>query len=156
MLKYVYPSYESYAESDLEMLLKKVLTTKTQNWKASQLKSIVILSSDKGYDIKSLPDIAQRSPITKIHTLDIDSDGNKDLVLFGNRSKNALKLGRSDANYGTLLFGGGDGSFSLSSALKTGLSVKGDVSDVIEIDSVIYVAKSDQELSIYKLNSNEK
>jgi hypothetical protein len=156
MLKSVYPSYESYAESDLEMLLKEVLTTKTQNWKASQLKSIVILSSDKGYDIKSLPDIAQRSPITKIHTLDIDSDGNKDLVLFGNRSKNALKLGRSDANYGTLLFGKGDGNFSLSSAIKTGLNVKGDVSDVIEIDSVIYVAKSDQELSIYKRNSNEK
>ena len=32
MLKSVYPSYKSYAESDLEMLLKEVLTTKTQNW----------------------------------------------------------------------------------------------------------------------------
>ena len=32
-LKSVYPSYKSYAETDLEMLLKKIQTNKTKNWK---------------------------------------------------------------------------------------------------------------------------
>lgn len=154
-LKSVYPSYQSYAETDLQMLLKEIQTEKTINWKASQLESIVILSSKNGYTVKSLPHVAQRSPLTAILNLDIDSDGNQDLVLFGNRSKNALKLGRNDANFGTVLFGKGDGNFDTSLPREIGLNVQGDVSDVIEINSVLFIAKSDQKLSIYKHNPHE-
>ena len=105
--------------------------------------------------MNNLPDITQRSPLTEIHTLDVNVDGNQDIVLFGNRSKNALKLGRNDANYGTVLLGNGDGSFDISLPTETGLKIKGDVSDVIQIDNLIYIAKSNQELSIYKLNTHE-
>ena len=154
-LKSVYPSYQSYAETDLQMLLKEIQTEKTINWKASQLESIVILSSKNGYTVKSLPHVAQRSPLTAILNLDIDSDGNQDLVLLGNRSKNALKLGRNDANFGTVLFGKGDGNFDTSLPREIGLNVQGDVSDVIEINSVLFIAKSDQKLSIYKHNPHE-
>ena len=155
-LKSVYPSYQSYAETDLQILLKELRTDKTLSWKANQLESIVILSSKGGYKVKPLPSIAQRSPLTAIHNLDINTDGNQDLVLFGNRSKNALKLGRNDANFGTVLYGNGDGSFIECLPTEVGLNIQGDVSDVIEINSVLYIAKSDKELSIYKRNSNEK
>ena len=154
-LKSIYPSYKSYAEADMKMLLKELNTEKTQNWRASQLESIVLLSSENGYIVKSLPEVAQRSPITAIHTLDIDADGNQDLILFGNRSKNALKLGRNDSNYGTILLGRGDGSFYPVKPTEAGLNVQGDVSDVVEIETVLYIAKSDQKLSVYKYNSDE-
>ena len=154
-LKSVYPSYQSYSETDLKMLLNELQTDKTKNWKASQLESILILSSEEGYKVNNLPDITQRSPLTEIHTLDVNVDGNQDIVLFGNRSKNALKLGRNDANYGTVLLGNGDGSFDISLPTETGLKIQGDVSDVIQIDNLIYIAKSNQELSIYKLNTHE-
>ena len=154
-LKSVYPSYKSYAETDLEMLLGKIQTNKTKNWKASQLESIVILSSKVGYLVKQLPDIAQRSPLTAIHSFDINADGNQDLLLFGNRSKNALKLGSNDANYGTVLLGKGDGSFDLISPIETGLNIKGDVSDVIQIGTALYIAKSNKKLSVYKYNTHE-
>ena len=154
-LKSVYPSYQSYAEADLKMLLNELQNDKAKNWKASQLKSIVILSKEEGYKVKSLPDIVQRSPLTAIHSLDVNFDGNQDIVLFGNRSKNALKLGRNDANYGTLLLGNGDGSFDISLPTEAGLKIKGDVSDVIQIDNLLYIAKLNQELSIYKLNTHE-
>jgi len=154
-LKSVYPSYKSYAEADLEMLLRKIQTNKTKNWKASQLESIVILSSKDGYLVKQLPDIAQRSPLTAIHSFDINADGNQDLLLFGNRSKNALKLGSNDANYGTVLLGKGDGSFDLISPIETGLNIKGDVSDVIQIGTTLYIARSNNKLSVYKLNTRE-
>ena len=137
------------------MLLRKIQTNKTKNWKASQLESIVILSSKDGYLVKQLPDIAQRSPLTAIHSFDINADGNQDLLLFGNRSKNALKLGSNDANYGTVLLGKGDGSFDLISPIETGLNIKGDVSDVIQIETALYIAKSNKKLSVYKYNTHE-
>jgi len=154
-LKSVYPSYKSYAETDMDMLLSKIQTNKTKNWKASQLESIVILSSKDGYLVKQLPDIVQRSPLTAIHVFDINDDGNQDLLLFGNRSKNALKLGSNDANYGTVLLGKGDGSFDLISPIETGLNIKGDVSDVIQIETALYIAKSNKKLSVYKYNTHE-
>ena len=154
-LKSTYPSYQSYAETDMDQLLKELQTTQTQKWKASQLESLVLLTSEEGYHVKTLPDIAQWSPLKSIIPLDLDSDGNQDLLLFGNRSKNALKIGQNDANFGTLLFGNGDGTFRESKAAKTGLRVQGDVSAVVAIDSLLYIGKSDEALSIYKRNSDE-
>lgn len=154
-LKSIYPSYHSYAEADMKMLLKELYTEKTQNWRASQLESIVLLSSEKGYTVKSLPEVAQRSPITAIHTLDLNADGNQDIVLFGNRSKNALKLGRNDSNYGTILLGKGDGCFYTVTPTEAGINIQGDVSDVVEIETVLYIAKSDQKLSVYKYDPHE-
>lgn len=154
-LKSTYPSYQSYAETDMDQLLKELQTTQTQKWKASQLESLVLMTSEEGYRVKTLPDIAQWSPLKSIVPLDLDSDGNQDLLLFGNRSKNALKIGQNDANFGTLLFGNGDGTFRESKAAKTGLRVQGDVSAVVAIDSLLYIGKSDKALSIYKRNSDE-
>ncbi len=154
-LKSIYPSYESYANTDLKTLLNEHLTEKTQKWEATQMKSIILLSTKEGYEALELPDEVQRSPLKSIIPIDLNDDGNQDLILAGNRSKNALKIGQNEANYGIVLLGDGKGSFEYIPPLKSGLKIRGSVSTMVEIDNKLYIGLCAESLSIYKRNYNE-
>jgi hypothetical protein len=155
-LKSIYPSYVSYADTDLEGLLKGHRTKKTQRWEATQMESIVLLSKQEGHDVIVLPDEVQRSPLTSILPLDVNEDGNQDLILAGNRSQNALKLGQNEASYGIVLLGDGSGGFQYVTPLQSGLQIKGSVSALVSINNSLYVARCAASLSTYKRNPNEK
>lgn len=154
-LKSIYPSYASYADTDLEGLLKGHRTEKTLRWEASQMESIVLLSKQEGHDVVVLPDEVQRSPLISILPLDVNEDGNQDLILAGNRSQNALKIGQNEASYGSILLGDGSGAFQNVPPLQSGLQIKGSVGAMVSIKNSLYVARCAASLSTYKLNPNE-
>jgi hypothetical protein len=80
-----------------------------------------------------LPLQAQFAPVSTILYQDYDADGNKDLLLMGNKTDNRLKLGSMDANYGCLLKGNGKGAFTYVSQSLSGLSVTGDIKSAVNI-----------------------
>jgi len=153
-LKAKYPSYASFSKVTTALLLEnREATAEIQHWQATQLQSIVILSSPEGYSVKALPREAQFSPITAIAVEDLNKDGNKDLLLLGNRSNMALKLGRYDANYGCTLLGDGKGNFQLLTPKASGLQLQGDISNVITIDNTFFFSTCNDSLVNYKLNT---
>ena len=53
--------------------------------KAELLKTVYLQNNGaEGFEMKTLPDEAQYAPVHAIAVLDVNSDGNKDLVLAGN------------------------------------------------------------------------
>lgn len=155
-LKSVYPSYESYANTDLDILLKEHISDTTIRWEASEMESIALLSTaEGGYSLRVLPDEVQRSPLTSILILDLNSDGNQDLILAGNRSQNALKIGKNESNYGTVLLGNGQGAFDVLPNRLSGLKLTGAISDLVEINRTLFVGRCAEEISLYQRNPDE-
>ena len=99
---------------------------------------------------------AQFSTISKILVNDFDGDGKQDLLLFGNRSDNRLKIGSIDANYGCLMKGKGDGQFTYVPQTISGLSVKGDVKSAemihVQNEKYICIGVADGPMQFYKMN----
>jgi hypothetical protein len=58
---------------------------------------------------------------------DIDNDGDLDVFLGGNETMVRVRIGKSDASYGTVLINDGNGNFKDLPATKSGLSVMGDI-----------------------------
>jgi hypothetical protein len=58
-----------------------------------------------------------------------------DILLGGNQYRVKPEMGRYDASYGALLLGDGNGKFACVPARSNGLSIDGEVRDIIAIKS---------------------
>jgi hypothetical protein len=92
--------------------------------------TVVMLNSGNDLFKKAdLPVQAQFSAIHAIEVLDINSDGNLDLILAGNEGDFKPQYGKLDANEGLMLFGDGKGGFKLVDEHKS-LGIKGNIRSI--------------------------
>jgi hypothetical protein len=101
-----------------------------------------------------LPGEAQYSPVYTVSSGDFNSDGKQDILLFGNNEFFKLRLGRFDANYGTLLQGDGKGNFEYTDPRRSGLFVKGDVRSLIRIRDMIFLGIYGDSIKVLKTDTN--
>jgi hypothetical protein len=121
---------------------------------ASYLETALFESNSNGKLIhKALPLQAQYAPVYSIAVMDADKDGNEDLLLCGNIHQARLRFGKSDANFGVLLKGNGQGDFSYVSQHKSGFSLRGDVRSVQEVNNVWLFGMNNQPLKAYRAKS---
>jgi len=59
-----------------------------------------------------------------------------DIFLGGNIEHARIKIGKVDANHGTLLKGNGKGDFEYVDQMQSGLNIKGCIRDIIETKGV--------------------
>ena len=113
--------------------------------------TLFLSDSDGRYKMTELPVQAQYAPVYAINTSDFNGDGNKDILLFGNDDYFKLRLGKFDANYGTLLLGNGTGSFKYVNQIESGLDVGGNVKSSILIDDHLFLGIYGQPLETYEV-----
>lgn len=91
---------------------------------------------------KLLPDMAQVSAINGIQCVDINQDGNLDILYVGNNYANEVSMGRYDASNGGVLLGNGKGNFTYIP--RSGLLVPQDAKSLVSIqigkEQLAYVA----------------
>ena len=147
-------SYKMYADATIKEVFTADELSKAAKLTVNEINTLVYINTVNGFKATALPTEAQFAPATQIKTGDFDHDGNIDILLFGNRSDNRLKIGSIDANYGCMLKGDGRGGFSFVEQGISGLSVKGDVKSVVEtkINGVPYIVLglADGPLQFYK------
>ncbi len=104
----------------------------------------------------TLPIQAQTAPVYAIDALDVDGDGDKDLILGGNLHEVQPEWGRYDASRGTVLLNTGNREWRAATQLQSGLNIDGQVRDITHYqrDGEIYVlfSKVDGLLEEYKLS----
>ena len=91
-----------------------------------------------------------------VEIIDYNVDGHSDLLLFGNNSYFKIRLGKSDANYGTLLKGDGKGNFEYVPQNQSGLEVWGDVRSAITINKILYLGITGRPVVAYQLKENRE
>ena len=114
------------------------------------MRSLVLMNRGvAGFDMEALPLEAQFSPVYAITSLDINHDGKADLVLAGNNGWNRIRYGRYEANHGTVLLGDGKGHFSFLPPRLSGITVRGDVRSLQQINHSLYFGINDQPVKVF-------
>ena len=127
-LKAKFPTYKSFGASRIEdIVLPDELAKATVLTAHTFASSVALAGSDGRFTLAPLPRDAQFSPVYGTTVRDFDGDGKLDLLLAGNFLGAPPMLGRSDASYGTLLHGLGDGTFTAVDMMRSGVMIRGEV-----------------------------
>jgi hypothetical protein len=139
-LRSKFTTFESYANSKTEDVLELLDRGGEKKLIVDHLESGILLSKESGnYDFLAFPAQAQFSPIYTIDTLDYNRDGHLDVLAFGNNTQMKLQLGKSDASYGILLEGDGQGNFKYIDQITSGLDIRGDVRSIGRINDIFLI-----------------
>ena len=152
-----YPSYASFVTAQIGDLFPPELLKGGIKKKVTELRSMALLNKQQdGFELKPLPDLVQRSSVYAILANDVNEDGIMDLLLGGNTERIKPELGGYNAGYGNLLLGKGDGTFTSISPSLSGISIQGEIRDILEFsfqqESYILVLRNDTSPVIIKKN----
>jgi hypothetical protein len=134
VLKKKYLKYESYKGQKIDNIFPPELVESSIKLRAEELTTAVYLSNKgKSFTRVEMPIEAQFSTTQAMEVLDVDGDGNQDIILGGNFYGAKPEVGRYDAQYGLLLKGRGDGTFVSISSVYSGLELIGETRDCITV-----------------------
>ncbi len=150
-LRSKFNSYESYSSAKIEDILDQKQRSEANKLVAEHMETMLFLSTAQGiYNQEPIPIEAQYSPIYTISVMDVNKDGNEDMMLFGNNLTSKLRLGRFDANYGMLFLGDGKGSFKYIDQKDSGFNVRGAVRSAVQIQNTIFIGVNQDNIKAYR------
>ncbi|HIP48308.1 MAG TPA: hypothetical protein EYG92_05005 [Lutibacter sp.] len=102
-----------------------------------------------------LPNYAQFSPIHSFSFIDIDKDGQNEIIAVGNEFEAEVETQRYDASYGTVIKYN-KGNFTCLPATKSGLSTSGNAKQSTIITNkkgikYLLVTNNNSEIDIFKI-----
>ncbi|MEY4538760.1 MAG: hypothetical protein RLZZ306_517 [Bacteroidota bacterium] len=120
-------TYEKYGKMQFRDIFKDVDTDNAFTAKCESFASVIIENKGNNtFIIKPLPNICQVSPMFGTQILDVNQDGNLDILAVGNDFSPESLTGRYDASIGWYLQGDGKGNFKNINLKNSGFCVKGD------------------------------
>ncbi len=130
-----FPKNNAYAHATLGQIVGDDRLQAAQRFAATELRSGVFLSQPDGtYRFESLPRIAQIAPVQGLAALDLDGDGNADIVAVQNSFAPIPSVGRFDGGLGQLLRGDGHGHFTAVPPDESGIIVTDDAKALAVLD----------------------
>lgn len=128
-----FPTYKVYGSAPIDSVLKKDIE-RAKVIRCTWMASSVLENLGNGkFKITPLPNVAQFAPIYAMSVVDIDLDGNVDLLAVGNNYGTEVFTGRYDASVGLCMKGIGDGSFTSLPISRSGFFVDGDAKAMAQI-----------------------
>ena len=152
-----FPTYQSFAEASLQNIYTEDKLNRALKLEAKDFESCVIINNNGKYEMSILPIEAQFSPIAGAIVMDVNKDGNMDIVAAGNNFGAEVETIRYDAGRGTVLLGDGKGGFKPVNLLESGFFAPGDVKDIklIHVGAdkkpVILVANNNAQMQAFSL-----
>ena len=121
-------SYADYSKKTFQELFAKEVVDNSIQKTVNIQESVIAINKGNGkFEIKALPKEVQFSCVNTISTMDVNNDGILDLILGGNQYEFKPQFSRLDANYGSVLLGTKNGTFSWMPYKQSGFFIKGEV-----------------------------
>ena len=124
-----FPTYLSFAESDLPTILGKDIESALHR-KAHLFSSVMLINDGGRFSIKRLPTDTQLSAVMDVIVKDFDNDGRKDILVAGNKFDVEVETTPADASPGIFMKGLGDLNFKCLKPLESGFFVPYNVKDL--------------------------
>ncbi len=147
-LKKTFQSYHAYGEMNMQELLKQLPDHQSDS--AQILSTHILDLVDGQWEVRSLPSHAQVAPVFVIETMDVDDDGDQDIILAGNSRYNRVKIGEIESNHGVLLRNMGQLKFQPVSPVESGLDLSGEVRSVLPVE-----INTEQKYLLFGINDGE-
>ena len=100
--------YKNYATATMSSIFSKEQLEKATIRDIEMTQSTIFINNNNIYTAKRLPNEIQYSNVATIETVDINNDGNLDILFGGNQYLVKPQFGRQDASQGWLLYGNKD------------------------------------------------
>lgn len=119
-IKEKFPTFSGFANADMNSIYGETELDKAFHLQATEFSSMVLINENGKFTFRPLPRMAQLSPINGIVVMDVNKDGNKDLVLAGNMFGAEVETTRYDASIGCVLLGDGKMNFTSMPVTESG------------------------------------
>ena len=150
-----FTDYASYSKAKLTDLFTPEELQNAQRLEIQTLESMYFENTGTGFKPHELPKMAQAFPIYSILPIDLNLDGNPDLILGGNQSQTRIRIGKIDAGLGLVLTGDGKGNFKPLTPSESGLGIKGDIKSILNLKtgdtSILIFGINQQKPEVYQI-----
>ncbi|MEP6616232.1 MAG: VCBS repeat-containing protein [Ginsengibacter sp.] len=148
--KFIY--YTDFADATLNTLFTPEQLKDAGHLSVTNLSTVYLQNEGDQFLLKPLPVEAQYAPVYAISSVDINHDGNKDLIIGGNNTFTRIKFSRYDASHGIIFLGDGKGGFTYVPAWQSGLNVQGNVRSLEVINDEIFFGINNGPVKCYSLH----
>jgi hypothetical protein len=131
VVKKKYPRHTPYAGAKVQDIFSEQELLGGRVLEAGMLETVWLENRNGSFVVRSLPAEVQMSPVQCLLETDVNEDGKRDVLLFGNEWGADPETGRLDASYGLVLAGDGRGNFQVVLPGQTGLMAEGVVRDAL-------------------------
>jgi enediyne biosynthesis protein E4 len=151
-------SYEDYSKKSIQEIFAADIVSNSIVKSATVQESIIAINKGNGqFAITALPSEVQFSCVDAICTFDANNDGVLDILLGGNQYEFKPQFGRLDANYGSLLLGHKNGTYSWTPYNQSGFFIRGEVKHLKALKdknktTAIIAVVNDNKPKIFKRN----
>lgn len=152
-LKPRFVDYKQYSTATLNSMFTEKELDGAMHQKANVLTTMYFENHSGRFVEKKLPIEAQFAPVHGIAAMDVDKDGDSDVIMAGNESNARIRIGKSDANRGLVLLNDGKGNFSTVRQFESGLNISGDVRSITTFDNQIIFGVMDHAPYVYKITN---
>jgi len=149
------PDYETYKSATMEDIFSSNILDDALVLEANELRSMYLIQHESGTEFTThvLPAEAQLTPMYAIETMDVDLDGDIDILTGGNLYGVLPEAGIYDASYGQILTNEG-GTFSAIPAKDSGFKVDGQIREIRAMQDQILIARNDDSVLTFRLKSS--
>jgi len=149
-----YESYTKFASATIEDVLAGKMDGGFSNECQTFAHTIYFNSGGGSFEEFKFPRTGQLSPTYGIVLSDLNSDGNKDIILTGNYYDREVETTRSDAGIGQIFLQSKDRKFSKASNVDYGFFADKDAREAVEIKSksgknIIAIANNNSAMQFY-------
>ncbi len=149
-----FKDYHSFASSKLIDILPEDKVDNAVVYEIKSFESIVLINDNGQLKLQTLPIETQISPMKSALVMDVNKDGNMDIVTVGNHYGVEVETTRYDAGYGNVLLGDGNNNFKFLPATKSGFYVPSDSRNMLSVEqgntTLIIVANNNDELTLFR------
>jgi hypothetical protein len=146
-----YLDFKIYSQTPFDKLFTPEERAGATTIQINELETVYLAQDASGiYRKKNLPMQAQFFPVYSSLALDINKDGNLDLILGGNLGFGKLSLGKYDAGKGLVLLGDGKGDFQAISYQESGILINGDIRQTLQLNDQLLFLVKDKGVYIYQ------
>ena len=149
-----FTDYVSFAGKPMNEVLKDEELKGAEELTINQFASIYLENQKGEFVVHELPMMAQASKLFALQAIDIDHDGDLDVLGGGNFYGVSTYQGRYDASYGLVLRNDGKGSFVALSPVDSGFLLNGEIRDIRPVrtakGTLIVVARNSAGMQLFK------
>ncbi|WP_080319520.1 VCBS repeat-containing protein [Croceivirga radicis] len=155
-IKEKFETYSGFANANLIDIYGDKLTTAYEAT-ATTFNSLLLLNTNNGFKIQSLPKLAQLHPILSTVNMDLNKDGFEDLIIGGNIYETEVETPRLDAVSGQILLSNGTDNYTVVPQSQTGLYLNGNVKQLhsfqLKEKNYLFSLRNNDTIEVFALDS---